>query len=341
MDPTATYGSLLAMNAFVRFATFLFIFALPVSVFAQTPQELAEARTHYQAGEAKFKAGDFETALKEFRLAEAVKATPHAARYIGLSADKLGRHVEAVAAYERFLTDVPAKLENEKETVKKRIGEIKAMPGTLKVTTHPADAKVAIDGQAALPGPRDFTVPPGKHTIKVTSDGWTTAEQDVTVTFAAKQDLHVKLEKGADSKTEVKAVAPPVEAPKTDVSAPVEPPKEPKSMVPVYVTAGIAGAALVTGSIFGILALGDSSDFKKNPTTSTADSGETKALVADLCLGLAVTFGVTSIVLAVTRDEEPKAADDEKKTAARSRVRITPTPFVTPHGAGAGAVIRF
>ncbi len=327
------------MNALVRIATLSFVLALPVTSFAQTTQELADARTHYQAGEAKFKTADYETALKEFRLAEQVKTTPQAARYIGLSADKLGRYAEAVAAYERFLSDVPPKLESEKETIKKRVGEIKAMPGSVKVTTHPTDAKIGIDGQPGLPSPREFNVPAGRHMVKVTADGWTPTEQEVNVTYATKQDVHVKLEK--DEKT-VAAVAPvpssttTASTATTTTTTTTEAPK-PKSMVPVYVTAGVAGAALVTGSIFGILALKDSSDFDKAPTTSKADSGETKALVADLCLGLAVTFGITSIVLAVTKDEEPHS-EDEKKAA---RIRIIPTPIITSNGGGAGAVIRF
>jgi hypothetical protein len=102
------------------------------------------------------------------------------------------------------------------------------------------------------------------------------------------------------------------------------------------------------GVVFGVLALNDKSTFDKTPTSSTADSGENHALICDMAFGVAVTLGVTSAVLFLTSDEAPaKAAGLPNRTvkiAAQKKqgpLQFTAAPFVTPHGGGAGALLRF
>jgi hypothetical protein len=97
------------------------------------------------------------------------------------------------------------------------------------------------------------------------------------------------------------------------------------------------------------MALNDKSNFDAHPTTATADSGENHALIADMAFGVAVTLGVTSIVLFLSRDDSPAPAAaaaaprarDASTPKRRSAFTIIPSPIVTPHGAGAGALIQF
>jgi hypothetical protein len=100
------------------------------------------------------------------------------------------------------------------------------------------------------------------------------------------------------------------------------------------------------GTVFGVMALGDKSDFDKSPSSSTADDGENHALIADMAFGVAVTLGVTSAVLLLSRDSssEPNAATSSNTKTASAKPKksiIVPTPIITPHGAGAGALLRF
>jgi hypothetical protein len=103
--------------------------------------------------------------------------------------------------------------------------------------------------------------------------------------------------------------------------------------------------ALGVGTVFGVMALGDKSDFDKNPTSSTADDGENHALIADMAFGVAVTLGVTSAVLFLSRDSAPdqNASNGSKvnKAKAANKPTIVPTPIINPHGGGAGALVRF
>jgi hypothetical protein len=116
--------------------------------------------------------------------------------------------------------------------------------------------------------------------------------------------------------------------------------------VPAFATGALAVAAAGVGTVFGVIALGDKSDFDKNPTTSKADDGDTHALIADMAFGVAITFGVTSAVLFLTKDDETPAAASTtehapSKTVASKSVTLTPTPFVGPHSGGGGFLLRF
>ena len=128
---------------------------------------------------------------------------------------------------------------------------------------------------------------------------------------------------------------------------PAEPPSEPRSKVPAYVTGGVAVAAAAVGIIFGAKALSDSSDFDKQPTTKKADDGENNALVSDMMFGIAITFGVTSAVLFLSNDapSSSKNALPPKTAAAPAKktqtVKFTPAPYVNQHGGGFGGLLQF
>jgi hypothetical protein len=92
--------------------------------------------------------------------------------------------------------------------------------------------------------------------------------------------------------------------------------------------------------VFGILALGDKSSFDNNPTSQTADNGDTHALIADMSFGVALTFGVTSAVLFLTKDEPAATASARPKRQTKA-MSVTPIPVVGPHSGGAGLSLRF
>jgi len=315
--------------------------AAPAAGAAAPKPNLAEARKQYQTGEAKFKAGDYAAALSAFQASDAIKATPQNARYIALSEDKLGQYPDAAAAYERFLAEVPPNLKKEGDEATKRLAEIKAMPGKVHIESTPAAAKLTIDGQPASAPPTDVDLVPGKHTLHVAADGFVAQDRDVDVVYASKQDIRVDLE----AVTPPAVAAPPPVAAAPPPAASDAPPAAPRSKVPAFVTGGIAVAAAGVATVFGIMALNDKNDFDSHPTSSKADDGENHALICDMALGVAITLGVTSTVLFLSASEEPKPADKAaSKNVTRPKsnpITIRPTPIVTPHGGGAGAVIRF
>jgi hypothetical protein len=125
----------------------------------------------------------------------------------------------------------------------------------------------------------------------------------------------------------------------------VPPPPPPKrSKTPAYITGGLAIASAGIGTFFGLQALKAQSDFKANPTLTGANSGENKALIADMAFGVAVTLGVTSVVLLTAKNEAPAAAPTEApkpQASNRGGITVHPVPVLYPSGGGAGAVVRF
>jgi hypothetical protein len=309
--------------------------------------DLAAAKSHYSEGEKKYKAGDFEGALVAFKMANDVKATPQAERYIGLCEDALGHYPVAVDWYDTFLAHVPDKMAAAAEELKKRVVDIKAMPGKVHVESTPPGAGVMVDDKpAAGPTPVDIDLPPGSHKVTLTAPGRISVEKQVDVTFAAAETVTATLD----------AVPPPpapVAAPVVVASAPpppAPPPPAPGSPVPAYITGGIAVAAVAVGTVFGIIALNDKSDFDNQPTTQKADDGDTHSLIADMAFGIGLTFGVTSAVLFLTKDDaaaSSASSTGQIRTANRSTPNrkdlplFVPTPLVGPHFGGGGLLVRF
>jgi hypothetical protein len=339
--PTATPGAPTAPPAAQPTAP-------PAATTPPTPPsaaDLAAAKKHYAEGEKRFKAGDFAGSLPEFQAANDVKATPQAERYLGLAEDALGHYAAAVEWFGKFLAHVPDKMGPQADEIKKRDAEIRAMPGKVHVVSNPPGAVVLIDDKPqASVAPLDVDLPPGAHTFKFSAAGRLPAEKSADVTFASTQTLNADLDPEPPPPP-----PPPVAATPPPPPAPPPPPPEPRSKVPAFVTGGLAIVAAGVGTAFGIIALNDKSKFDKNPTTQTADDGDTHSLIADMAFGVAITFGVTSAVLFLTKDEPPPAnasASHGSTTASRSEpkksaITIVPTPFVGPHEGGAGFVMQF
>jgi hypothetical protein len=315
-------------------------------------KQLAEAKKHYGDGVTKFTANDYEGALHEFQAADDVKQTPQTARYIGLCLDNLGRFPEAIAAYNRFLSDVPLKMAAQGDEIKARVAAIQQLPGKLHVTSEPPGAAFTVDGKPQpSPTPADVDAAPGHHTLHFTLAGRDPADKDVDVTFASKQDVSSILPVTATPPPPPVAVVEPPPAPAAPASAP-PPPPAPHSNTAAFITGGAAIVAVGVGTAFGIMALNDKSNFDAHPTNSTADTGENHALIADMAFGVAITLGVTSLVLFLSRDEAPAAAaasaqttgrvaDASQTTKKRPAVTVSAAPIITPHGGGAGALLRF
>ncbi len=310
--------------------------------------QIAAAKKHYGDGDKKYKAGDFAGAEVEFKAANDIKGAPQTERYIGLCEDALGHFPSAVDWYDKFLAHVPDKMGPQGDEVRKREAEIKALPGKVHIDSTPPGATVTIDDKpASAPTPTDVDLPPGAHVVKLTATGRLPTQKSIDVAFASTQTVTATLDAQPTP-----ALVPPPPAPVTDTTpqpAAPPPPPEPRSKVPAYVTGGLAIVAAGVGTVFGIMTLSDKSDYDKNPTSSKADDGDTHALICDMSFGVALTFGVTSAVLFLTKDEPPPAtastnASPEAKAAAnakRNRVTFTPTPVVSAHSGGAGFTLRF
>ncbi len=318
---------------------------------APTGKELAEAKKHFGEGEKAFGKGDFKDALDHFKAAEAIKAAPATTRYMALCLDRLGQFRDAAVAFESFIgaahgVKKPTKnLPKQIEEAEARLSEIKKLPAKLRISATPEGTVFKLDDQPAeAKVPADVEVKPGKHTVRFEAADHVATSVEVEASFAETKDVTTALEKKAEPP------APPVtEKTPEPPPPPPPPPPEPRSKVPAYVTGGLALASVGLGTAFGILALKDKSEFDKNLNNPTlaeeiANRGDNRALVADMAFAAALTLGVTSLVLFLTKDEtvvETKAGHAyTTKKAAKKKVPVI-VPIATPNGGGAGAVFQF
>jgi hypothetical protein len=116
--------------------------------------------------------------------------------------------------------------------------------------------------------------------------------------------------------------------------------------VPAYVTLGLAGAGAIVGGVFGGLALKAKGEYNsaKKPTADMADKVDRNALISDMSFAVALTFGVTGVVLLLTNDSPPEAKAAKAHEPAPKKV-ASPRGFITPYagptGGGAAALVQF
>jgi len=264
--------------------------------------------------------------------------SPQAAYWAAKSIDGQGKIDDAIAAYEKLLADPDiAKLGDEKTAdAKQRISDLKAkLVGEVSVVTTPIGATLSIDG-TAQPGetPMIVKLPPGPHKLSLLVPGYDPKDVDIDVKGGEKTEQKLELT--------AKPAPPPPPEPVVEAPAPPPPPPPPppRSKVPAYITLGIAGAGAVVGTIFGIKALGAKNDFDKQPTGAAADDTERNALIADMAFGVAITLGVTGVVL-LTSDDSTAPAAAAKLEKLPKRAKLVVAPYATPKGGGAGMQYTF
>jgi tetratricopeptide (TPR) repeat protein len=313
----------------------------PEVAFAQAGDARARARAAYNEAQRLFDAGDFAGALEHFQQAYDIGQTAVVLLAIASAQERLGRPADARATLERYLRERPDA--PDRADVERRIAALPAATapatGTVTVTSDPPGAAIVVDGESSgATAPTELTLGPGEHSIALALSGYELATESVTVTAGGTHTVSATLtampepepmdEDAAFGGSEGSEgdEAPETPAPSSDPSA------------ATWVMTTVAGVALVTGTVFGFLALSRQSDFDVTPTRSLADEGEAFALAADLSFGVAVAAGITAIVLyAVDRPSAPAAAD----TAAESTASVSVVPIVSPNGGGAALGVTF
>jgi hypothetical protein len=300
----------------------------------------ADARKSYEEGETKFANNDYAGAFAGYKAANDIIPSPQTLYKMAVSLDKQGKTDEASVAYQTFLDSKPPtdKYETKIADAQARLGELKKKtPIVFKVKTDPAGASVAIDGDPQMgTTPLELKLPPGKHTLHVTSPGYEAADKELNVA-AGSESVEVTLNKAPPKEVAVKPPPAPTPAP----AAPAPPPAvEHKSGATGYVLVGLAAVGVGVGTVFGIKALNAKSDFNNgNKTNDQADTVDRNALVADLIFGTALTLGVTGTVLLLSGSD--KSTGGEQGTSVASRPSLRLLPVVGPTTAAASAVLRF
>jgi hypothetical protein len=249
-----------------------------------------------------------------------------------MALDQLGRAADALAAFDAVLA-APGHEElgpDKLAQVQQRAAELRNAPADLAITTTPPGATVNVNGMNQ-PGatPLTLRLAAGRHRITLEARGY--PPQLVALAVQSGEPVERAIYLTTSSPT---PPPPPVTAEASGAEA------GQRSRAPGYVTLGMAGASAIVGTVFGLKALSDKSDFDDAPSTSRADDVERNALIADMAFGVALTLGVTGIVLLVA-DDAPSDENATAKQAPRQAIQLDVTPYDSPRGAGAGARLSF
>ena len=208
----------------------LVVVRVPV-VHAQSDSKAA-AREHFEKGVTAFNGGRFAEAGLEFESAYKLSPAAVVLYNIGQVDVALGRSVEAVDAFERYLTDGAATISAERRAeVRAEIEKQRAQIGTIVVQTDPSGVSIRVDGRligtTPLPGP--VRIAAGKHTIEARLAEYNPLERDVDVTGSKQARIEIKLDPAF-----VNGLPPPPVAPTIQEA---QPPVEPVAVSPPLVVA--------------------------------------------------------------------------------------------------------
>lgn len=260
---------------------------------AQTPDQLAHARTDFREGLALETAGDWAGALAKFRAVANVKMTPQVRFNIAVCEEHLGKLVAALGdfqlaqdeALDQKAQDLAAKADEHAKAVAARIPKL-----TIARGSGAEAASIALDGVtlgATVLG-TEMKLDPGPHTVAASVGG----EQKFSKT--------VQLAEGESQQVEVVIAAvaapPKVASTATQPEAPSPTPEPPEggggSHTTGWILVGAGGASAVAGVVFLVLRGGTISDLDAAcrdghcpaSSQSTADKGKLYTGLAEATL---------------------------------------------------------
>lgn len=261
-----------------------------VSVDAQLQQD---AIAIFKEGKAAFEAGSYLLAVEQFKRADRAVAGAAPRFWLAQAFEKLGKPADAVAAYRGFIELNPPPASAYGKRVPEAQARIAALelvlPGEITFTIAPAaaDPVFVVDGASGQRSPLSLKL--GEHTVVITSQGFLPHSETFLVRGNEQRSVSI------DLKPEVAPI--PFTAP---------PKRRATVGTATILCYGLAGAGVVVGGAFGVLALKQRSQFYDAPTYAGADATERSALIADIAFGTALVAGITgTALLLVSPSPEP------------------------------------
>jgi hypothetical protein len=332
---------------------------------APTPAQLAEAKTHMQAGAAFYNdpsGHKCEEAYREFKQAYDLSGSHNALKGMGVCALELERDGDAIDHYERFLEKATSIAPADRTQVETDLKTLKAAVAWVTIQADRPNVKLAdvrtpskgfpvSNHYTASKGATKLGIHPGEHVFTASVDGEPDQVWKVEISNGATYSHSFSFGPGKGAAAVVAPVPPPKAAePKPAEPEPAaKPPEEPPAPTgekyrptpaAVWVFGGLTVALAVPTAIFMVVAKGKNNDYKAVNGTLAADELRTKHdavksanLVADIFLGATAASLVTTGIIYLARPTKTK----EKASATTFHV----VPTFGPEGGGAAALGTF
>src|SRR5579872_2304395 len=168
--------------------------ARPADVRALLPEP---ARHAWDAAKQLAGASDYKGALVEFQRAYEISHNPRVLYNVGVTEKLLTHYARAVDAWDKELKEGTGQLSGaEVQELNNAISIVKQFVTTIEVTSNEPDATLYIDdyavGKTPFLGPVRIDV--GKHTLKLTKEGFADASQPVDVAAGVKTPVFFTIE---------------------------------------------------------------------------------------------------------------------------------------------------
>jgi hypothetical protein len=265
------------------------VLATPLQAAADPPGDEAEAEAAARTlgGEAlgHFQAGRWQQAYALLQLADQRFHAPTLVVYMGHCQARLGNLVAArrhyrEAAREALAPDAPAQFRTAQAAAAQELRWTEQRLGIVQVTVTGApagQARVLVDGVEAPAAELDaLGVLPGEHVVEASGPGGTTARR--TITLKAGQTEAVELPLPPPPRTEPPPISPPASRPEA-AAPPLRLPGGLSLPVPSAVSLGVGVAALLAGTVTGVISLRTAGNVKAQcspagvcPTSVEADA---------------------------------------------------------------------
>lgn len=266
--------------------------AAPSTARAQSADETkVRAKALFEQGVADYDAGRYEQALASFQ--EAYRIRPHPLVNVNIANcyDKLGKALQAVFHFQRFL-ESDAGSPAQREEVNKALERLKQQVGKVLLRITPDGALAIIDQgeQRKSPILEAIQLEAGKHDLEVKLAGYRTVQRPLIVKGGTTLELSIALEpEGKNAPVPVVAVVPHVEP------APAPPPVAPEPAAPVASAAEPTPAPATVQPHIAPL-----SDETQPPETASAtDQSPTRSSGSELPSSVWIAGGVTLALVAV------------------------------------------
>jgi hypothetical protein len=280
------------------------------------------AEQAYGLGVRLFEESRYEAAEKAWLRAYSIGRDPKLLVAVADTRQRRDDAPGAVAMLEQYLIERPDA--PDRTSIEARVATLLKSPARLVVRSREPGHAILLDGvPSGKKTPATLEVEPGEHTVLVVGEGRQVGQQTVRVAYGEVSKLDFSPQTPSDVIVE--------QTEEARIEAELAKAAEDRRIKrAVIATGSIAAAALVSGTVLGVLALKREEDYRNAPSQQTADQGERFALFADLSFGLAALSAISSFTLFMTHKNKRKR--DERDTA-RLEIRS--------RGAGATATLRF
>ena len=178
-------------------ATSIVLLALLAQASSPTvgAQDKAKAKGLLSEGSAIYKKGDYAGALEKFEAAYAAYPSPKLWFNIGQVNRDLGRPVEALEAFEKFLALAPDASPDTLEDARSSVVELQKKLGQVRIECETAGAELRVDGKSIGRAPlaKPLWLTPGRHQVTGAYPGTAPAMEDVEISAGSMRSAVIRL----------------------------------------------------------------------------------------------------------------------------------------------------